>query len=105
MPLAIDERVFEVVALDEADDRAEDFFLGDAHVGFYFAEDGGREEPVLWRSAFGEPCASGDEFCAFRFGDGDVAFGGFDLLLVDLRADLVGFVEAVADFERLSASY
>src|SRR5580658_1514863 len=36
--------VVEVCALEDADHRSEDFFLGDAHAGFDFGEDGGGEE-------------------------------------------------------------
>ena len=57
--------------------------------GFTSLKTVGREEPAFGMGAFGEACSSGDELCAFFFCDLHVAFGGLDLLLVDLRTNLV----------------
>ena len=39
--------VFEIVAGNDGDDGAEDFFLRDAHLGVDVAEDGGLHEPAV----------------------------------------------------------
>ena len=93
----------EARALEDADHGAEDFFLGDAHTGFDFGKDGGREEVSFGERAFGEGPAAGQQLGAFLLRDFAVADRGFDLLAVDLRAHLHGFIETVTDFELLGA--
>ena len=47
--------------------------------------------------------AAGEELCAFSEGDVYILRRGLNLAGVDLRTNLDGFVEAVADFERFGA--
>src|SRR6185437_6003785 len=93
----------EVCNFNEADDGAEDLFAGDAHFRFYGAEDGGGEEVAFVEGSVFERVAAGEELGSFFFSDFDVAGGSVDLLLVDLRAHLDEFVEAVAYFEGVGA--
>jgi hypothetical protein len=86
MPLAM-ASASSKLALDQADDRAEDFFLGDAHVGLTSLKMvGAKNQPLCAPSV---SLAAGEQLCAFFFGDGARSVGGLDLLLVDLRAHLV----------------
>src|ERR1700747_2965068 len=52
-----------------------------------------------------EHAAAREEMRSFFLGDLAVADAGFDLLLVDLRAHLRVFVEALPDFKGVGAGY
>src|ERR1017187_82936 len=95
--------VFEVVAGDDGNDGAEDFFLRDAHLGIDVSEDGRLHEPAVLVLALVEAIAAAHQLCAFVFADLDVAKIGLKLLLIDRRTHLDRFVEAVADFQFLRA--
>src|SRR5271157_858503 len=97
--------VFEVVAGDDRNNWAKDFFLRDAHFGVDVGEDGGLHKPAVLVIAFIKAIAAAEQLCAFVFADLDVAEVGLELLFVDGWPHLGGFVEAVAYFQLFRASY
>ena len=83
------EGFFEVVDADDAEDRAEDLFLVDTHLGLDVVEEAGAEEKTV---AFGEcmGAAVDDELGAFGLAEVDVAGDFVAVRAGDERAE-VGF--------------
>src|SRR5215472_9002977 len=79
-------------------DRAEDFFLGNAHVWRAVAEDRGGVEPAFVVGASGKPGSSRKQPRAFVLAKLHVALDRVQLALVDERSHFRCRIQAVSDF-------
>jgi len=91
--------VLEAVAGDQADHRAEDFLLRDAHLWCDIAKYGWLDEVAVLQVAAFHALAASQKPGAFGFADVDVAEVAVELLFVDGGAHFDAFVEAVANFD------
>ena len=103
MPLAICDGVFEILAGNDRHHRPEDFFLRDAHLGIDVGEYGRLHEVAVLVFAFIQTIAAALHAGAFGLSDLHILQVGLELVLVDCRAHVDGFVESVADFQFLRA--
>jgi hypothetical protein len=100
MPLAISIASSKVVAGNDRNHGAEDFFLRDAHLGIDVGEDRRLDEPAVLVIAFVEAIAAAHQLRAFVLADLDVLFRSvFNLISLTCGAHLDRLVEAVADFQ------
>src|SRR4029077_40869 len=93
------DRVFETVARNDGNDRAEDFLLSNAHFGIDVGKDGWLHEPAVAVLAPVETVATANQLRALVLANFDVAEIGLKLFLVDRGTHLHSFVEAVSDFQ------
>src|SRR6201999_3104951 len=97
-------RMIEVAAFDDRNDRAEDFFLLDAHPLFYAREHGRLDEEAMFQvAAFGALAAAHQLRFVFVLANFYVAQNLFERRLIDDRADVSLVAEAVAQAQALRA--
>src|SRR5690348_443749 len=96
------ESFVEILHANDAEDRAEDFFLRDAALRGDMVKDCGRDEIALVVRASGEAMAAEKKF-SFLFADLDVLQNRVHLLFVHGWAHFDAGIEAVADGELLGA--
>src|SRR5579859_3172296 len=96
-------RLIEAVDGDEAEHRAKDFLLGNAHLLIHVSEDRRLKEPAIGVAGSVQRLAAGFQLCALILADLDVPFRSGHLLLVDLRPHVYAFVKPITDFQPLRA--
>ena len=88
-----------MLAGDDRNHRAEDFFLRDAHFGIDVGEHGRFHEPAVFELALVQTVAAALHLRPFGFADLHVVEIGLELGLVDGRAHFDGLIQAVSDFQ------
>src|SRR5437870_5574847 len=89
--------IFEIVAGDDRHDGAEDFFLGDAHLGIDVDEHRRLHEPAVLIFAFVEALTAADHSRAFVFADVDIVQVSLQLSLVNCGTHVHALIQAIAD--------
>src|SRR5215813_883753 len=92
-----------IFTLDHAHHRTENFFLRDAHTCVNVSENCGLKEPAMLTCRIGKAFSAQLKLCPFAFADLNILRAGFNLLLVDLRSHVHGFIKAAAYLQPLRA--
>src|SRR5215471_138500 len=97
--------LLKILTWHQADYWTEDLFLANAHAGVYISEDGGLEEPSVFIIGASQALSTQFQLCAFTFADVDVFRAGLNLLLIDLRTHVHGFIQPVPHLQALRPVY
>src|ERR1700681_2296066 len=97
------DRVFQIFAGDDGHDRSENFLLRDAHLGVDIDKYGRLHEVAMLVFALVEAVAAAFHLRTFGFANFYVVEVGLELGFVDGRAHLGTLIQAVANFQTLSA--
>src|SRR5260370_6263413 len=84
---------------NQGSDRAEDFFLSDAHSRVNIGKNRGRVEPAMGKAARFDTMSSYNELGALVLPDLNVLHDRLQLRFVDHRSDIGFGIKSVADFE------
>src|SRR6266403_1562247 len=93
------ERFVKGVERKQGNDRAEDFFLGDAHRRIYICKNRGLVEPAIGEPARRSAMSSNNKPRALVLPDLDVLHNSLQLRFVDQRSNFSFWLKAVANFE------
>src|SRR5712692_5289718 len=99
------ESLLEAVSREHRNNRAENFFLSDAHPGTAIPKHGRLEKPAARASAGVQAMSAGQQLGALLLADLDVAHHLLELRLVDRRPHFRGGVQPIADLQLLGARH
>src|SRR5256885_7827769 len=99
------DRVLEVLARNDRDNRSENFFLRDAHLGIDIAEYGRLHEKAMTVVALVQAIAAALQLCTFGLADINILKVALQLAFIDRRAHICGLVETIADPKLLGPLY